>query len=392
MGYDIRQTRNFNLNRLTNPMIQTLAGANCPVNRCVNQNGNVIMNESVQSATAYYNDQLNNYGSSCELTPQIINEIVNNPLQWNNIRALYKKNSVIYGVTMDGRVLTAGTWYMYYRANGYKYDEYLDMHLDTWTNISDIAIGNIHVVGLRNDGRVNVSGFNLYGECNTENWTDIIQVETGNGSTFGLRKDGIVLYTGRTDCGESDVIKWTDIVSIKVKSDCAFGIKSDGTVVIAGRPKYADQNFDNMVSSMSEWKNIIALDYDSLYKGFIGLKSNGDLIIGNSNLQPLTGQNIIAFSLCGESYSALKKDGTIVEVSRYGIRQLNNIRVFDDPDLFIDLMNKRISSGKKQAVQIENQKIESLKRKQAGTCQYCGGKFKGLFSKKCSICGKSKDY
>ena len=25
-------------------------------------------------------------------------------------------------------------------------------------------------------------------------------------------------------------------------------------------------------------------------------------------------------------------------------------------------------------------------------CQYCGGKFKGLFSKQCRVCGKKKDY
>jgi len=387
---DIRQTQNYILNKFVAPMIQLTGGVN--VHRCINQNGTIQLNESLQEVQTYYNNQMNEYSNTFHFTPQIINDITNNIMKWNNLKSLHSHTEVIYGVTMDGRVLTAGTWYMHYRANGYKYDEYLDMHLDTWTNISDIAIGNIHVAGLRNDGRVSVSGFNLYGECNTENWSDIIQVDTGNGSTFGLRKDGIVLYTGRTDCGESEVRKWTDIVSIKVKSDCAFGIKSDGTVVIAGRPKYADQKFDNMVSAMSGWKNIIALDCGLLDRGFIGLQSNGDLIIGNSNLQPLIGQNVIAFSWYGNSYSALKKDGTIVEVSRYGVRQLNNIRVFDNPDSFIDLMNKRISSGKKQAVQIENHKFEVAKRKQEGTCQYCGGKFKGLFSKKCSICRKSKDY
>ena len=31
-------------------------------------------------------------------------------------------------------------------------------------------------------------------------------------------------------------------------------------------------------------------------------------------------------------------------------------------------------------------------RKSNGLCQYCGGEFKGLFGKKCSKCGKPKDY
>lgn len=43
---------------------------------------------------------------------------------------------------------------------------------------------------------------------------------------------------------------------------------------------------------------------------------------------------------------------------------------------------------------IEEQKIAEQKnlRRRQGVCQYCGGKFKGLFFKKCSICGKAKDY
>ena len=31
-------------------------------------------------------------------------------------------------------------------------------------------------------------------------------------------------------------------------------------------------------------------------------------------------------------------------------------------------------------------------RKRQGLCQYCGGEFTGLFSKKCVKCGKPKDY
>lgn len=40
------------------------------------------------------------------------------------------------------------------------------------------------------------------------------------------------------------------------------------------------------------------------------------------------------------------------------------------------------------------EKKENLKkeRREKGFCQYCGGEFKGLLIKKCSICGKRKDY
>lgn len=35
---------------------------------------------------------------------------------------------------------------------------------------------------------------------------------------------------------------------------------------------------------------------------------------------------------------------------------------------------------------------ETDERMKKGLCQYCGGEFKGLFTKKCSVCGKKKDY
>ena len=42
----------------------------------------------------------------------------------------------------------------------------------------------------------------------------------------------------------------------------------------------------------------------------------------------------------------------------------------------------------------EKKKEESLKkeRREKGLCQYCGGSFKGLIIKRCSICRKRRDY
>ena len=42
-------------------------------------------------------------------------------------------------------------------------------------------------------------------------------------------------------------------------------------------------------------------------------------------------------------------------------------------------------------IQSENARIEAERIRQ-GVCRYCGGEFKGLFSKKCSNCGAIKDY
>ena len=45
--------------------------------------------------------------------------------------------------------------------------------------------------------------------------------------------------------------------------------------------------------------------------------------------------------------------------------------------------------------QEEHRRQEEAKKalyRSQGKCQYCGGTFKGLFSKACSSCGKKKDY
>lgn len=40
----------------------------------------------------------------------------------------------------------------------------------------------------------------------------------------------------------------------------------------------------------------------------------------------------------------------------------------------------------------EEQERTRASRRKAGVCQYCGGSFGGLFRKKCTQCGKPKDY
>ena len=57
------------------------------------------------------------------------------------------------------------------------------------------------------------------------------------------------------------------------------------------------------------------------------------------------------------------------------------------------------SENARQLTQLIQQKIATItaEKQRAAyrsqkVCQHCGGKFKGLFSKKCSVCGKIKDY
>lgn len=58
--------------------------------------------------------------------------------------------------------------------------------------------------------------------------------------------------------------------------------------------------------------------------------------------------------------------------------RLKPVSGWRDSDELIEFCKKRIQKRKEYMEQ--------------GLCQYCGGTFKGVFSKKCSSCGKPKDY
>ena len=67
-------------------------------------------------------------------------------------------------------------------------------------------------------------------------------------------------------------------------------------------------------------------------------------------------------------------------------------KLFDD---CYSLIEKYKSFAKKSKVKIEEKSAmqeQQRKYKMNNLCQYCGGPFKGLFTKKCAKCGKVKDY
>lgn len=64
------------------------------------------------------------------------------------------------------------------------------------------------------------------------------------------------------------------------------------------------------------------------------------------------------------------------------------------PAMWIDLLTaeERRQKVLKAAEEKRQEEILKKKRRDKGVCQHCGGEFKGWIIKKCSICGKRKDY
>jgi hypothetical protein len=85
------------------------------------------------------------------------------------------------------------------------------LDVSSWTNITAVAAGMYHTVGLKGDGTVAAVGYNNYGQLNVSSWTNITAVAADTYQTFGLKDDGTVVAVGYNVYGQLDVSSWTNI-------------------------------------------------------------------------------------------------------------------------------------------------------------------------------------
>ena len=133
----------------------------------------------------------------------------------------------------------------------------------------------------------------------------------------------------------------------------------------------------------------------------------GDNKDGQCNVSDWT--DIVAISAGNRHTVGLRSDGRVVAVgsNECGRCDVSNFKLFNDLDNLEE--EKRLAREKRikeeriaREKRIEEERIALEKKKEMervaeqrrreGLCPYCGGTFKGLFTKKCSNCGKPKDY
>lgn len=139
-----------------------------------------------------------------------------------------------------------------------------------------IATFEKHILAVKSDGCVLVTGSNSDGQRNVQNWKDIVSVAAGAQHSVGLRNDGMVLAVGSNSKGQCDVHNWKNIVAIAAGKNCTIGLRSDGTVVAAGISKRKR----NIVAA---WTSVVAItasrtDDDIIY----GLRDNGELCMSKA--------------------------------------------------------------------------------------------------------------
>ena len=300
---------------------------------------------------------------------------------WTDIVAIAAGYRHTIGLKKDGTVVAT-------KYTGDYYDGQCEV--SGWTDIVAISAGDYYTVGLKSDGTVvatKYTGDHYYGQCEFSGWTDIVAVAAGYSHTVGLKKDGTVVAVGDNTFNQRRVYDWTDIVAISAGDDHTVGLKSDGTVVAVGK------NYDGQCE-VSGWTDIVAVAAGSDHT--VGLKSDGTVVAVGSNDDgqcEVSGWTNIVAVAAGKYHSVgLKKDGKVVAVgdNRRGRCEVSGWKLFDNPDNLENERVQRMPIAKQQRI-AEQQRI-AADRRANGLCQHCGGKFKGLFTKTCTACGKEKDY
>lgn len=193
------------------------------------------------------------------------------------------------------------------RKNGTVLSTRMFAGLDGWDDISAVAAGGSHILGLRNDGRVRVVGNDSQGQCQVSGWRDIIQIAAGANHSVGLRADGTVLAVGKIAGGQYQVYQWKDIAAIAAGAHHIVGLRKDGTVVAEGSDLFCQ-------CDVAGWENIIAVSAGGEHT--VGLRTDGTVVATGANRN---GQcnvehwaDIIAVDAGFDHTVGLKADGTVV--------------------------------------------------------------------------------
>ena len=142
---------------------------------------------------------------------------------WTGIRQIACTGSSIAGLHEDGTVQGV-------TLNGEELRRFED-----WTDISAIFSGP-DVGAIRKDGTAVIDRpeDNEYGQKNVSGWKNLTQLALGERHTVGLCADGTVVAVGSNASGQCDVQDWTDIVFVAAGNECTLGIRADGSLAVAG--------------------------------------------------------------------------------------------------------------------------------------------------------------
>lgn len=309
--------------------------------------------------------------------------------EWDDIVEVSAGSYHTLGLKKDGTVI-ATNFISNYEYEGVTLKRHDSGQCETtgWENIKHICASERFSLGVKENGAVVGAGYPIEdGAIDISSWRNIVYVAAGPSHVVGLKSNGTVVAAGEDNKnGRLNVAGWRDIVSVCANSWWTIGLKSDGAVVYAGNS--SELKWKGIETwGLEKWKNIVQIDADNYFVA--GLCADGTVIVGSNDeiLDDVSSwRDIVCIEAGNEGLAGIGRDGTIhaayyrnssQKKEETALMKLSEERIFENYD------------------NLENERKEQLQRKEYRSkklCQHCGGKFKGLFSKKCIKCGKLKDY
>jgi hypothetical protein len=301
------------------------------------------------------------------------------------------KHSAYYGSKREVVLHSDGTM----RASNFD-SIVIESQISNLTNVVDFINDYSRVIVLKKDGSlvsINLRDYN--GKLAEGN--DYVAI-TDKMGLWGLHKNGKVSYLctigALPECAVN-IEKWSNIVAISSSSTHMVGLKSDGTVV--AQSLFCGETFD-----VSQWKGIVSVYAGS---GFIaGVNVYGEVLITPTwgylydvNKPVKIDYRNPVFKIPGyeETYKIPNLHLFSSKAEQFK-KHYKNLKPMGSQDECFDYNYETAAVGKvfditpKKALQIICDREKQFC--QSGVCRYCGGQFKGIFKKKCSKCGKEKDY
>lgn len=95
-----------------------------------------------------------------------------------------------------------------------------------------VGVGKGHVVAVKDDGKVYLSGLNDHQQCDVSAWKDIKMIAAYGNHTIGLTNQGYVIATG--DISPFHFEGWDNITWIATGLYHVVGLRPDGSVTATG--------------------------------------------------------------------------------------------------------------------------------------------------------------
>lgn len=316
---------------------------------------------------------------------------------WKDIIAVSASDARTIGLQSNGKVVATK-----YTGNPSGYTGKCDV--SDWTNVVEISAGPSHTVGLKADGTVVATRYlgdpqSYNGQCDVSRWRDIVAIAAGYSYTVGLKSDGTIVATKYINSKVGDFFnllelsKWKNIVAVTTGGFHTVGLKSDGTVIAVG----AGGSSDHGQYNVKGWSDIVAVAAGTFHT--VGLRSNGTVVATGYNVVgqcDVSGWSDIVAIYAGSSQTiGLKSDGSVVATGS-GIHKACSNMIADINTWSCIKLPKILNSQKELDEEKQKQlnaiRVQRDQYQNQGVCQYCGSQFSGFIFKKCSNCGKPKDY